>query len=505
MRGGLTRASLKQASFFAEMGFKTQMLTFNFNPNYSMIRHQLKKMNKVHKGVEIRNMYEELAGHSLPPMNAAPPVTASIEDITKGYAYDKRKDHNAYRIYKNGVYYKYVKIHELGSIDFIDYYNENRYRTKRVTYDLWGNIKRIAYMDLLHNKPRQIIYYDENGRAYFTQWNNPETNEVERIILFGTEATLTKQYVNDSTTLKVDWLTDIISNEDNKSIVVSDTRSTDQVLVDLNHSNAAKIWRLHSNHVKPPYQTDSEIAQFVEAGYNNMNKFDVAVFLTYEQKNDILNRTKQSKNNFKVIPHYHETHRGLFKSLFQRRKPDEKLAVIVSRLSTLKRIDHAVRAFESVTKEIPDARLEIWGKGTQLKSIKKLISKLGLKKNVFLKGYTHYPDDIYEKGLFSILTSKSEGFALSVLESMYNKTPVISYNIKYGPTDMIVQNKNGFLVENGNIDALAEKMIWMFKNPKKSLTMGKRARKHIDENFSKKIYKDKWLESIDLAMKNKFD
>lgn len=36
-RGGLTRASLKQASFFAEMGYETKMITFNFNPNYPKI------------------------------------------------------------------------------------------------------------------------------------------------------------------------------------------------------------------------------------------------------------------------------------------------------------------------------------------------------------------------------------------------------------------------------------------------------------------------------------
>src|SRR5699024_4966783 len=134
------------------------------------------EMNKVHKNVKIRNMYEELEGHDQPLINTTPPVKASIKELAEGNAYDKRKNRNAYRVYKNGAYYTYISLREHGSLHFIDYYNENRYRTKRVDYDLWGNIKRVAYMDLLHNKPRQLIYYDENEKAYLTQWNNPETD-----------------------------------------------------------------------------------------------------------------------------------------------------------------------------------------------------------------------------------------------------------------------------------------------------------------------------------------
>lgn len=502
-RGGLTRASLKQASVFAEMGFNTYMLTFNFNPNYQKIIHELKEMNKVHKDVKFQNMFENFEGKIHTKLKASP-LKVSLEDITKGYAYDKRKNHNAYRLYKNGVYCKYISLSEHDSIDYIDYFNENGYRTKRVTYDLWGFVKRVSYMDLLLNKPRQITYHDETNRTFLTQWNDPKTGGVKRLIFFNKDSSIKKQYVNDSITHKVDWLTDIINNENKKSIVISDTRSTDQVLINFNLPNAAKIWRLHSNHVTSPYTPDSNISTAVKPGYNNLDKFDVAIFLTNEQKKDVLKRTKQKKDNIRVIPHYHENNVNIFESFFKRSRPDQKLAVIVSRLSTLKQIEHSIKAFNKVTKAIPDARLEIWGQGPQERKLKKLINKLGLNTNVFLKGYTLQPDKIYEKGLFSILTSKSEGFALSVLESMYNKTPVISYDVQYGPTDMIIHGKNGFIVEKKDIEGLAKSMIWMFENPDKAIDMGKKARKYVDKHFNKERYKNKWLEVIDLAMKNKF-
>lgn len=248
-RGGLTRASLKQASFFAEMGYKTYMLTFNFNANYPKIRKKLYDMNKVHKNVVILNMYEELEGHDKPLIAKRPPKKASLEELSEGFTLEKRPHYNAYRVHKNGLYYKYIALNKNNSLNFIDYYNDNRYRIKRETFDPWGNVKKVTYMDLASNKTRQIIYHDINGRAYLSQWNNPKKNTVQRLFLFDKNSSVAAEYVNDDVSHKVDWLHNMIDRlGGSKSVVVSDTRSTDEVLIHLNHPKAAKIWRMHSSH-----------------------------------------------------------------------------------------------------------------------------------------------------------------------------------------------------------------------------------------------------------------
>lgn len=503
-RGGLTRASLKQASFFAQSGYETHILTFNFNQNYPMIRQQLLEMKKVHKDVIIHNMYEELSGSKRPLISGAAPKKVSINDVAEGLPYDKRKGHDAYRIYKNGAYYKYVRFHELGSVEYIDYYDENRYRIKRVYFDVWGHIKKVAFMHLLSNQPRQSIYYTNDGRAYLTQWHNTSGDKTIRTILFNEDSSVKKHYVADSEVLKIDWLTNIINKNKNRSVIVSDTRSTDKILADFNHPNAAKILRLHSNHVTTPYQTDSELSHKVAVAFENLASYDVTVFLTDQQKKDVIERTNWKDNNFAVIPHYHDVQTSKFKNIFNPTKTDKKLGVIISRLTTLKRTADVIKAYEIVTNKIPDVRLEIWGTGTQSGNLQKLINSLGLEKNISLMGYTRTPDEIYKKGLFSVLTSKAEGFALSIIESMYNKTPVISYDIRYGPNDMIVDKVNGFLVDNGNIKVLAERIIWMYENPEKAVVMGDKAKKYINKHFNRDIYKKKWLEVIDLALTNKF-
>src|SRR5699024_8854538 len=210
-------------------------------------------MNKIHQNVIIRNMYEELEGYEKPITCKTPTKKASLTELSEGLTMEKRPDHNAYRVFKNGLYIKYISLNNDGSLQFIDYFDENRYRTKRETYDPWGNLKKIAYMDLPLNKPRQLIYYDTNGKAFLTQWNNPNNGKVQRIWLFDKNSSIINSYVNDNVTYKVQWLHQTIDRlGGSQSVVISDTRSTDEILINLNHPKAAKVWRLHSNHLNKP-------------------------------------------------------------------------------------------------------------------------------------------------------------------------------------------------------------------------------------------------------------
>src|SRR5699024_11314381 len=80
-------------------------------------------------------------------------------------------------------------------------------------------------------------------------------------------------------------------------------------------------------------------------------------------------------------------------------------------------------------------------------SLEKQIKDLNLTNHVFLKGFTNDTNRIYQKSIVSLLTSKSEAFAMVLLESMINETPVISYDINYGPSDIITDGLDGFLID----------------------------------------------------------
>ena len=53
----------------------------------------------------------------------------------------------------------------------------------------------------------------------------------------------------------------------------------------------------------------------------------------------------------------------------------------------------------------------------------------------------------------SLITSNMEGFSLALLESLAHGVPVISYDIKYGPSELITSDFNGYLITKNDEDA----------------------------------------------------
>lgn len=86
------------------------------------------------------------------------------------------------------------------------------------------------------------------------------------------------------------------------------------------------------------------------------------------------------------------------------------------------------------------------------------INELNLNHNIHLIGYVEDISKAYNDAVFSLLTSRCEGFSLAVLESLCHGVPAASYDIPYGPSSMIQNNVNGILVEHGNYKMMAQEI-----------------------------------------------
>lgn len=489
-RGGLTKASLTQANTFAKMGFDTHILTFNFDTRYDTIRKQLIDQGLLNKEVKILNLYEELCGQEKSLKRDEPSET--------GYL-DPHIGHNAFRVYENGLYVRYKKYRKNGKLDFIDYFNEERYRTKREIYDEFGIIRKVSFMDYQLNKPRQMVFYRNNNQAYLSKWVNPENGKSVRVNVFNEDGSMSAIYSNDDE-LKTAWIEQVIKDKENP-VLVSDARNTDLLMIKVTNKKAAKIWRLHSNHLTAPFEDDSEIAPPVRTGFDYLDKFDAALVLTKQQKEDIEKRFGPKENLF-VMPHTAKQP-SIKKNWLGGPKivRDERLAVAVGRYAAIKNLNHLIQAFELVVKKVPDAKLEFWGDGAEKENLQQMIEKANLTSHIKINGYAQNPSEIYQGALFSVLASRTEGFSLSILESMANATPVVSYDINYGPKELIDDGINGILVPKNNIDQLAESMISMFTNVEKTLKMGKEALRKIEREFSEKD--EEWVSIVSKALENR--
>ena len=89
---------------------------------------------------------------------------------------------------------------------------------------------------------------------------------------------------------------------------------------------------------------------------------------------------------------------------------------------------------------------------------------------------------IYNQSIATLCTSKFETFGLVPLESMACGTPVIATKVS-GHRETIVDGKTGYLVDF-NPKEIAEKLIFIIKNPSIATSMGENARKHIENVFT---------------------
>lgn len=92
-----------------------------------------------------------------------------------------------------------------------------------------------------------------------------------------------------------------------------------------------------------------------------------------------------------------------------------------------------------------------------------------------------------------VIPSLQEAFGQTCLEAMSCGTPVVGFNVG-GIPDMIHPGQTGLLAQTGNIEDLAEKIMWMIQNPAERIRMGTKARDFSIENFSTETQGNKYLD-----------
>lgn len=129
------------------------------------------------------------------------------------------------------------------------------------------------------------------------------------------------------------------------------------------------------------------------------------------------------------------------------------------RLTPQKGFDLLIRAFARVAAEHPDWGLRICGGGRRQHNLQRLIDEHGLADRVTLPGPVKRLGAEMERASLFVLSSRFEGFPLTLIEAMSKGLPVVSFDCPTGPRDVIDDHRNGILVPAGDIDALASGML----------------------------------------------
>ncbi len=151
----------------------------------------------------------------------------------------------------------------------------------------------------------------------------------------------------------------------------------------------------------------------------------------------------------------------------------------------------------------PDWSFHLVGKDFQddySKEIKELVRRNKLEETVFFYGSRNDAVSIINESEIAILTSKSEGLPVALIEYGLYKKPVVV--TKVGEMPLIVENgKNGFIVPPNNQKLFYDSLVLLIDNSKLRFDFGIALQKTIREKHSEKAIIEKYMNWINIKDK----
>ncbi|GGK60447.1 MULTISPECIES: glycosyltransferase family 4 protein [Flavobacteriaceae] len=178
-------------------------------------------------------------------------------------------------------------------------------------------------------------------------------------------------------------------------------------------------------------------------------------------------------NNIDVIPNPLP-----FNSLEQSAHTNKKV-LVVGKQSYQKGYDRLLAVWSLVSKKYPDWKLEVYGKLNPELGLEARTKELGIDTNV--KFYPPVEDiqEKYKEASIYIMTSRFEGFGMVLIEAMSFGVPCVAFDCPHGPSDIIQNGEDGFLIANGDIDTFAFKLMDLMENKSLRQQLGTNAIDHV--------------------------
>lgn len=151
-----------------------------------------------------------------------------------------------------------------------------------------------------------------------------------------------------------------------------------------------------------------------------------------------------------------------------------KIVISVGKISYQKGQDLLVKAWEKVHKIYPDWQLHLYGKENL-----SILDTNNLSNNIQYFPPAKDIEDKYLESSIYVMSSRFEGFGMVLTEAMACGVPCISFDCDYGPSDIIKNNEDGFIVKKGNIKELSDKLIELIEKEDLRTEFGRKSKVNV--------------------------
>ena len=462
-RGGLVRSVMRRANVLAASGtFAAVWIeVLAYQPRLESDVAKLRGSGHLHQRVQVRSVLYSLdpSPQTQPNIAGSGRMPAAVFDEIGLVAVPVRNKPLTVRFLRDGVLERSTTRDSAGTLLLVDHYDAGRRRVTRDEHGPDGRLLRVLHYPSTHHQPTVVRYIGRDGECFLTVWQDPGEPAWSQVHLLAPQPRqlmeMGELYQYAFERLLADERSPVLFSDFHENLHNLPASNLDDVVRAVRHPRLRTVAMMHSNHHGPPYTTDSGVSANWDRLLSNLDHWDLLVLLTDGQRRDVQAHYGDTARMRVIPPAYEETQTSPS-------AVDPDRLVLVARTHPKKRVDEAVRVFRLVLDRRPSARLEIYGFGygdDEERMVEQLIDELDLQQHVRFVGFASRQSDIYDGACVSLLTSASEGFPLTLLESMAHSCPVIAYDANFGPRDVIEDDVNGYLVPFGDQAALADRIV----------------------------------------------
>ncbi|PFM61149.1 glycosyltransferase family 1 protein [Bacillus cereus] len=171
--------------------------------------------------------------------------------------------------------------------------------------------------------------------------------------------------------------------------------------------------------------------------------------------------------------------------------PQDFLMFYAAEFNKNKNQSFLIHVLAQLKNEIPHAKLLLAGEGPLIEECKKLATQLGVSNMIHFLGYRSDVASLLQMCDIAVASSYREGLPVNIMEAMACGLPVVATDNR-GHRELIINNKNGWIIDCADIKAMAERVKVISETPQLLAQMGQYGRTSIENQYSvNKVLKEK--------------